>query len=156
MNSQDQEFQALRRLLALKRHEQPPPGYFDRLAGSIRAQLAAEQASESWWSRLFTRWEIRPAWAGAFAASVAAMYVVSVGLSKHPEMAGLPEAPATWALGSQGVQPGPAGWLPGVPAGWMAGVEDTFTPKLGSFSSASNREHTGEWVLPAGFSVGQP
>ncbi|MBK9140442.1 MAG: hypothetical protein IPM17_17065 [Verrucomicrobia bacterium] len=155
MNSQDNEFQALRRLLALKRHEQPPPGYFDRLAASIRSQLAAEQAREPWWSRLFTRWEIRPAWAGAFAAMVAGLYVVSVGLSTNPEGSGTAHTPTDWALGTFATGESRAGLAPGLGLGGI-GMEKTLMPTVESFQSASNREHTGEWVLPAGFSVGQP
>ena len=43
----ENEFQDLRRLLALKRHEQPPPGYFNNLHRDIIAQLKAERAPQT-------------------------------------------------------------------------------------------------------------
>lgn len=39
--SPEPDFRELKRLLALKRHEQPPPGYFDFLAGQIQQELRA-------------------------------------------------------------------------------------------------------------------
>ena len=93
MNTEPNEFVALRRLLALKRHEQPPPGYFDRLANSIRSKLVEEQARQPWWSRIFALWDIRPAWAGAFAAAVAGLYVLGMSFSSGPDStAGAPSA----------------------------------------------------------------
>jgi hypothetical protein len=153
MNQENDDFVALRRLLALKRHEQPPPGYYDRLAKSIHARLAAEQAREPWWSRLFTLWDIRPAWAGAFAVAVVGLYAVGVSLSGRPAASADPST--TWALGSfssdafraESLMTGEPGWL-------KAG--DNLAPTVWSLKSASNGEHTGEWVFPAGFSVSRP
>jgi len=39
MNDQSDNFEALHKLLALKRYEQPPPGYFNQLPGRIICRL---------------------------------------------------------------------------------------------------------------------
>ncbi len=42
-NSEREEFAALRRLLVLKRYEQPPPPYFDWFAAQVAARVRQEQ-----------------------------------------------------------------------------------------------------------------
>ncbi len=41
----------LQRLLALKRHEQPPPGYFDNFLGEFHQRLAAADNQPTVWER---------------------------------------------------------------------------------------------------------
>ena len=55
MGSSPEEFAELRRLLAAKRAEQPPPGYFNTFAGKIVARIEAEElaAPKPWWARWF-------------------------------------------------------------------------------------------------------
>lgn len=59
----------LRRMLALKRHEAPPPGFFDDLPERVRAGIRCDAAERArpWWQRLATRPGWRPALAGACA-----------------------------------------------------------------------------------------
>jgi hypothetical protein len=54
MNPDPANFESLRRLLALKRHEQPPPGYFNAFSSHVIARLrAGETGQEGFWERLF-------------------------------------------------------------------------------------------------------
>ncbi|MCP5521465.1 MAG: hypothetical protein H7A46_07950 [Verrucomicrobiales bacterium] len=75
-------FDALQKLLALKRHEVPPPGFFDRLPESIRAEL--EQAAAhprglaGLWELLRSRWRLEPALAGAMLLAVAGIYGIAL------------------------------------------------------------------------------
>jgi hypothetical protein len=56
MNEPENQFEDIAQLLRLKRHEQPPPGYLDRLPAQILARIAAEEAvrraSPAWLSWL--------------------------------------------------------------------------------------------------------
>lgn len=96
MSKETENFTALRRLVALKKQEAPPPGYFDGLASEIRARLAAgehrtadlwqamgEQAS--WLQRLWAAFAAKPAMAGAFGMAVCGLMVAGVYFSQEPE-----------------------------------------------------------------------
>ena len=62
------EFESLQRLLALKRHEEPLPGYFDRLPGEVRARIAHAAAHpEPAWRRWLAAWDLSPALATSYA-----------------------------------------------------------------------------------------
>ena len=74
MNPDPENFENLRKLLALKRHEQPPPGYFNRLPDTILSRIkAGDQPSESFWERLLPRVILRPAFAYGFGLAACAM-----------------------------------------------------------------------------------
>lgn len=62
--------QRLLRLLALKRHELPPPGFFDRLPGRILVSIRAgsEVADVPWWSRLWQSIRQEPMVSASYAA----------------------------------------------------------------------------------------
>ncbi len=84
MNSDSENFDSLRRLLALKRHEQPPPGYFNRFSRDVVSRIKAgesggDSALESTWlSRLGGIFDVKPLFAGAFGTAVCGLLVVSV------------------------------------------------------------------------------
>jgi len=70
MNVDPENFEALKKLLSLKRLEQPPPGYFDRLAGRIADRIEMGEGESSFWERLAANFTIRPAFAYGLALSV--------------------------------------------------------------------------------------
>lgn len=85
MNPESENFEQLRRLLALKRHEVPPPGYFDRFSRDVIARIkAGERGSEGlaekfpWLGRILAAFDTRPAIAGAFGAAVCALLVTAI------------------------------------------------------------------------------
>src|SRR5262245_60292145 len=76
MNLQPDNFEQLKKLLTLKRYEQPPPGYFDKLSASIAGRLEAAESSNAflpWWQRLGLIFEFKP-------ALVCAACVIACGL----------------------------------------------------------------------------
>jgi hypothetical protein len=70
MNPDAENFGSLRKLLALKRHEQPPPGYFNSFSNNVMARINAQEGdSESRW--LLNLWHNlihRPLLSGALGA----------------------------------------------------------------------------------------
>jgi hypothetical protein len=78
MNSDQENFEALRKLMALKRHEQPPPGYFDRLADKIACRIEREGGEPTFWERFLAGFTFRPAFAYSFALAAFGALTFSV------------------------------------------------------------------------------
>jgi hypothetical protein len=98
MKAEKEKFQELRRLLTLKRHEQPPPGYFNdfssQVIGRIRVGDRGVDAGSGWffsevpWLKCF--WETletKPVFAGGFAVAVCGLLVAGVIYSENPSSA---------------------------------------------------------------------
>jgi hypothetical protein len=96
MNTDQDNFDSLRRILALKRHEQPPPGYFNSLSSKICARIESrERINEpSFFARFFAD-GIKPALAYSFVLSVCALaaYGLNSFLRMEREPALVGEAP---------------------------------------------------------------
>jgi len=84
--NQDQDFEKLQRLLKLKRHEQPPPRFFNDFSGKVTARLRAGDvgklesledvvAQTPWLQRLWQAIEGKPAISGVFTAAVCGLIV---------------------------------------------------------------------------------
>jgi hypothetical protein len=112
-DNNEKEFSSLRQLLALKRHEVPPPGYFDDFSGQIIARIKAGEArGESplverlageapWMLRLMRFFEAKPAMVGAMAAALCMLLVAGIlysGSDSSDSMA-LNQTPGTMASG---------------------------------------------------------
>jgi len=78
MNADPENYDALIKLMAVKRHEVPPPGYFDLLPNRIVSRVRAGEAKPSFWDRLAPLFVIRPAFAYAFATVACAGLVSAV------------------------------------------------------------------------------
>lgn len=98
MNENGNNFESLRRLLALKRHETPPPGFFENFSGEVMVRIrvgearAAEQGgfSLAWLSRLVAAFEAKPAWSGAFASALCLLLLLGIVYAERPDMAQQP------------------------------------------------------------------
>ncbi len=101
MYPDSEHFDQLRRLLALKRHEQPPPSYFHNFSRQVIARLqAGEQAHDvspllrwfwetPWVQRLWATLESRPALAGALGVAACSLLLAGFVYSGKPE--GVPD-----------------------------------------------------------------
>jgi len=96
MSPESENFEQLRRLLILKRHEQPPPGYFHHFSREVIVRIKAgdtgETVTAAWWSwqgswlqRPWTAIESRPALAGAFGVVVCGFFAAGALLTDNPD-----------------------------------------------------------------------
>jgi hypothetical protein len=91
MSENENDFDALRRLLALKRHEIPPPGYFENFSSQVIGRIrAGETAAELPFLLRFIQWfERRPALPVTFASSLCLVLLYGiVSVQQIPGMAG--------------------------------------------------------------------
>ncbi|HWI56566.1 MAG TPA: hypothetical protein VNZ22_05030 [Bacillota bacterium] len=97
MNPEQENFEPLRRLLALKRYEQPPPGYFDGFSRQVIARIQAGATVEeenflerwiaeaAWLRRVWSAFETKPILAGAFGVAVCGLLISGVVYSERTE-----------------------------------------------------------------------
>lgn len=80
MSNEYHEFPELQRLLALKRHEQPAPGYFERFPLRVMARIEAEErnAPMPWWRSLLAAFTAPSGLVGVNALVVAGLGLIGV------------------------------------------------------------------------------
>jgi len=98
MSPEQEQFQELRRLLALKRHEQPPPGYFDRFSGEVIARIRVSEAAKpssifdvfsweaNWLQRLLGALQNQPILASGFGLAMFGLLVAGLVCSENPNL----------------------------------------------------------------------
>lgn len=173
MKPDEQNFEQLQRLLTLKRHETPPPGYFDRFSREVSARIKAGERGESaglaeWYSgdsslfaRLWAALEARPALAIMCGVAACGLLVSGLVYSENkgdsapiavfmaPEMAGAVEV-ASEAASPLPASPllTPGGVTPGPSSigGMMpAGAQPD---SLFNFRPALNVQPAGHFIRP--------
>ena len=118
MSVEQENFESLKKLLALKRHEVPPPGYHEQFASEIRARSMAGEHHQSdlwrelgdeasWLQRMWQLFSDRPTLAGAFGMAVCALALTGIYFVQKPAaddglMATTLTAPAPVSLASGG------------------------------------------------------
>ncbi|MEO6335801.1 MAG: hypothetical protein ABIP71_03145 [Verrucomicrobiota bacterium] len=81
MNSEQENFDALRKLLALKKYEQPPPRYFSDLPTQIWARMEREPETLPFWQRILPNFGLSPAVAYSFGLLACGTLVFGIGYS---------------------------------------------------------------------------
>jgi hypothetical protein len=104
MSSAPEDFKNLRGLLACKRHEVPPPGYFHTFSDRVIASIEDEKAQQpsTLWEWFLARFDARPFWACAYGFAVSSLLLMGFRFSQmfEAEAASVPTPGNPWlALG---------------------------------------------------------
>jgi len=97
MNESENNFESLRRLLALKRHEIPPPGYFNSFSSQVISRIRAGEADESremadrllseapWLLKLLHFFQAKPVYVSSFACSLCLLLLFGIVYAERPD-----------------------------------------------------------------------
>jgi hypothetical protein len=107
MNQDTENFEQLRRLLVLKRHEQPPPGYFNSFSDQVIARIKSGDKGETgdflerlfgeapWIQRIWAILEAKPVLAGVFGVAVCGLLITGVVYSDKADVSSVALVPGT-------------------------------------------------------------
>ena|SRR5208282_54656 len=118
MNTDTENYESVRRLLALKRHESPPPGFFAGLPGKIVERIERGEGQLTFWERVSSNFTLRPAFAYAFAVAAFGAFAGSMfysGNARDQE--------------AQAQDGGETAWINGAPTAAFASQSE-FSPSI--------------------------
>lgn len=86
-HSDPEDFEQLRNLLALKRYEVPPPGYFNSLPRKVmtRVEMTELGIYSTWWEWVVARFDAKPVLACAYGFAVSGLLLLGFRLSQQFE-----------------------------------------------------------------------
>jgi hypothetical protein len=99
MNEDQQNFDELKQLLKLKRHELPPPGYFAGFSDQVISRIRAGEAGQNraladklevevpWLLNFLRLFDARPGMVGGLAASLCLLLLVGVIFAEYSDQA---------------------------------------------------------------------
>ena len=99
MKENEQNFRELKKLLKLKRHEVPPPNFFNNFSDKVVARIQAGEAAKSgtayqrveadssWLARFLAMFEFKPSVIGACATGLCLLLVLGVAVTERTENA---------------------------------------------------------------------
>jgi hypothetical protein len=135
------------RIIALKRFERPPPGYFHLLPGRIISRIEKGESPSGFWENWGAAFGIRPALACAFGLSVCGAVVVGICFSPKSEAtAGVTgQIPASvWAVSADGgAAPGESESSRGLHvANWLGSTNPVTAPEAASMFETADEHAT--------------
>jgi hypothetical protein len=98
MNENENNFESLRSLLALKRHETPPPGYFNNFSSQVLQRIRVGQTEGSanwleeffnhapWVAKLLEAFTARPVFASGFAGALCMLLLFGIVYAERPDL----------------------------------------------------------------------
>jgi hypothetical protein len=107
MSDTNNNFEELKRLLRLKQHEAPPPGYFNHFSGDVIARIRAGESEGSqglvaqlqerspFLANLLQLFAAKPGVIGGLATALCLLPLVAIVLADRPEPASAGSEPAT-------------------------------------------------------------
>jgi hypothetical protein len=115
MEQQTDEFENVRRWMALKRRETPPPGYFRDFSSRVTDRIARDEArrAEPWWKRISDAASWRPSLVGANAligAGLALIVATAVSVRHSKPAAATAAFHQPFATANAGMDP--SRWIP--------------------------------------------
>ena len=102
MNENENNFESLRRLLVLKRHETPPPGYFNYFSSQVLQRIRAGDPGTSanlledlfgqapWLEKLLHSFDVKPVFASAFAGALCLLLFIGIIYAERPDFTSQP------------------------------------------------------------------
>jgi len=96
MENENENFDKLTKLLTLKRHELPPPGYFNKLPGEVVSRIRAERASQNmdvmsklnaeapWLMKFWGAVAGKPIFAVSFGTAICALILSAIFFAEKP------------------------------------------------------------------------
>ncbi len=179
MNQSEHNFQDLKRLLKIKRHEVPPPGYFHNFSGDVIARIKAGDGREPvgfmealqerapWLFNLVQLFEAKPAMVGGLATSLCVLMVFGLVLTENADNGSAsnavlsaetqPAAPAPQVASAAPTdsQPAPAPASGGLLAS-SSGIAMSTNPvtSLQPLGSIFGQQNSRSLFQPAGFATG--
>jgi hypothetical protein len=110
MNLETEEFEPLRHLLAAKRYEQPPPGYFTTFSSKVIARVEAGEQGEgalgweerfwrmAWLQRVWSALEAKPVFAGALGVVLCGLVITGIVFSEKLASSNVPTVAGSSAV----------------------------------------------------------
>jgi hypothetical protein len=102
MNEHENSFESLRRLLVLKQHETPPPGYFNYFSSQVLQRIRAGDTGKSaswveelfgqspWLEKLLQVFDVKPVFASAFAGALCLLLFLGTIYAERPDLTSQP------------------------------------------------------------------
>ena len=160
MSENQNDFESLRRLMTLKRHETPPPGYFNNFSDTVLERIRIEQAKgpagfadelsvqAPWLAALLRAFSGKPVFASGFVGAICMVLFLGIVYAERPDLASEP-------LVQTEINPSMASLSPAAlaQAGAPMGITSSTNPVLSLQPVASNFGQPSPLAQPVSFSL---
>jgi len=156
MNENENNFNSLRRLLAFKNRETPPPGYFNNFSAQVVARIRAGETNESssaWFSKLLQAFEFKPAFAGSFAGALCMLLVFGIVYAQRPDAVPQPLLTSSTQISSPLAMASPTDFIPQTGSSGLMVSSNNSVLNLGSVASLFNQPNQNQLGQQVSFTV---